>query len=247
MRQRNTLSRSARYYIVAVGLAALVTGIAWNTASAATVLSYDGSLQGDARGGGPYTVGSLFEVGDTPRFVTHLGAQDADAAVDAQDPDGADGLTGYADDDGFFNEGNGIQVGLWSADGSTLLASALVTSSDMEIGSWRYAPIPGGPVVLEPNTQYLIGAFVGGGIEWFIDNDTSTAPFDADTGFTLIGNRFLSGSFGAPVNDGGPAVGRWGPANAAAITAVPIPEPATLAALGLALVGIRRYVKRRKA
>lgn len=248
MRQRNTLRRSVRCYIVAVGLAALVTGACWNTAAAATLLNYNGAMQGGARADGPYTVGHIFDTEAADVFITHLGVQDADSPVDGQDPDGADGLTGYADDDGLFIDtyggGSGIQVGLWNADGSTELASVQVTSSDPVIGSWRYAPIPGGPITLQANTRYLIGAFVGGGREWFIDGETGFAnqPFSANTGFTLVGTRYLSGSFGAPTSNGGGAVGRWGAANATAI-----PEPATFAALGLALVGIRRYVKRRKA
>ena len=79
-------------------------------------------------------------MGATAQQLTHLGVQDADAAVDANDPDGADGLTGYADDDGFFNGAAGVQVGIWNSAG-TLLASASVVSTDPYFAGWRYKAV----------------------------------------------------------------------------------------------------------
>jgi len=210
--------------------------LASSAAAQAVVFKYDPSLIGSARGDGPYVVGSLIQVGASNQLITHLGAQDADAAVDAQDPDGADGLTGFADDDGFFR--GFIDVGLWNATGTTLLGSVRVTSGDPVVGTYRYARMST-PVVLLAGTQYLLGATVGGGIEWFIDDGSAPVPFSTEVGFTLLQNRFANGgTLAAPTLDGGGTLGRWAPANAAAF--IPEPATATMALLGLGGLMMRR-------
>jgi hypothetical protein len=165
-----------------------------------------------ARLDGPYTVGSRIRVGATAQQLTHLGVQDADAAVDANDPDGADGLTGYADDDGFLNGAAGIQVGIWNGAG-TLLASASVVSTDPHFAGWRYKAVT--PITLAANTDYFIGTRVGSGLEWFLDSSSGTPPFAAEPGFSLTLNTFATGaSLLRPATDGTLTIGRWGAANA---------------------------------
>lgn len=208
----------------------------------AALFNYNAAQIASARADGDFTIGTLFQV-NTTQFITHLGAQDVDAASNADDPDGADGLTGFADDDGFFRDsragGAGISVGLWDATGSTLLGSVVVTSNDVNIGSWRYAPLAA-PITLVAGTSYLIGANVGGGIEWFLDNGFGTAPFSAGPGITILQNRFNTAStLAAPLSDGGATLGRWAAANAIAI----VPEPATAS---LALLGTLGLVLRRR-
>ena len=75
------------------------------------------------RGGGStpqFVIGSLIRVGDTGQTISHLGAQDVNR-----------GLNGFA------TEGDGfavppINVGLWTGNGSTLLASVSVDDSRRE-------------------------------------------------------------------------------------------------------------------
>ena len=209
------------------------------TLSHAIVLDYNPAIQGTARGDGPWVIGTLFQVGPQNQLITHLGAQDADAAATANDPDGADGLTGFADDDGFVRPF--IDVGLWDATGTTLLAQARVLTTDPVVDSWRWHALTSA-VVLQANTQYLIGATVGAGIEWFIDDVTAPVPFTANPGFSLIQNRFISSPTGtllAPTSNGTGVLGRWGAANAASL----IPEPAT-ATLLLLTGGL--FIRRRR-
>ncbi len=166
----------------------------------------------DARLDGPYTVGSRIRVGATAQQLTHLGVQDADAAVDANDPDGADGLTGYADDDGFLNGAAGVQVGIWNGAG-TLLATASVVSTDPHFAGWRYKAVT--PITLAANTDYYIGARVGVGVEWFLDSASGTPPFAAEPEFSVTLNTFATGAaLARPANDGTLTLGRWGAANA---------------------------------
>src|ERR1700687_2356785 len=60
------------------------------------------------RGGGPYTTGNAFTVADKSLVIDTLGVMDVG-------------------NDGFYAP---VQVGLWSADGSSLLASVTVSSAD---------------------------------------------------------------------------------------------------------------------
>ncbi len=70
--------------------------------------------------------------------------------------------------------GSFIDVGLWNATGTTLLGSVRLISAGQVIDSWRWHQLAS-PQVLQADTQYLIGAPVGGGIEWF----QHPAPFSA--------------------------------------------------------------------
>jgi hypothetical protein len=197
--------------------------------SAAPILDYNETQSSPPRGDGPFTIGTLFQVGASPINITHLGAQDVN------------GATGFGGNNGFVT--SPISVGLWTGDGLTLLGSASVSSNDLLIDSWRYAPITQGPLTLQPNTNYLLGAFVGSGREWFIDDVNAPPAFTAGAGITILQNRFRSGSFGAPLNDGTLLLGRWGAANA---TDLSVPEPASIGLWSLLAIGLVGHRLRRK-
>jgi hypothetical protein len=179
-----------------------------------SLLQYRPRVKATARADLTATVGTLFVVGAEPLELTHLGVQDVDAAADAQDRDGADNLTGFADDDGFHK--SPISVGIWNADDGQLLASAEVTSEHPLIGSWRYAELTDKRVVLTPQGRYIIGAQVGGGIEWFLDlgMEDNSPPFVRSLRVQLLENRYTTSGFAFPQQVGPGQVGRWGPANA---------------------------------
>jgi hypothetical protein len=169
------------------------------------------------------TIGNLITIGNSPITINALGVQDKDG-------------------DGFIY--SPIQVGLWSADGSALLRSTTVASTDTLLaGNYRYASVAS--YTLQANTQYLIGALVGKDYEAFGDSNTSpgigAAVYTGTTGVTITSCNYGGwevGTFTAPVNDGGPPSGRWAPANA-------IPEPATMALLGLGVLGVLLRRRRR--
>ncbi|WP_437911652.1 DNRLRE domain-containing protein [Sorangium sp. So ce302] len=175
-----------------------MTGVCSNPSSTAcaTGMFSDGGGPGDHRTDGPYTIGTQFQVGSSAVTIGALGAQD-------------DSLSGPAAD-GFV--GGGVQVGLWDATGTTLLASTTVLSADPLVGTYRYRALAS-PITLQPNTSYLIGALVSGAFEPFEDN-IGAAKFSAH-GVTIVGNRFASGgSLTAPTIDGTGTLGRWAPASA---------------------------------
>lgn len=173
------------------------------------LLNYRPQFAGKLRSDRQYTIGSLVEVGNQPLEVTHLGVQDIPTPVAEDDPRAR--LTS----DGFHQ--SPVLVGLWNADGSQLLASARVGNSDrLVVNSYRYVRLDT-PVTLEAGQRYLLGAFVGSGIESFQDGHDAPKkeqPFAAGNVITIIGNRYSHGEFAAPIDDGGLAKGRWGAANA---------------------------------
>jgi hypothetical protein len=198
---------------VAIGVLMFASGIG-QVAQAAAVFGYDSGVPATTRGDGPWVVGNLFSVGGVAHWVTALGVQDV-------------GLSGFV--------ANSLLVGIWDSTGTTLLASASVLTTDTLLGSYRYHSLAA-PILLTANTQYLIGAQVGAGLEFFLDDPSAPVPFSATAGFTLLQNRFRSGStFLAPLNDGTLAVGRWAPANA---DATPVPEPSGLILTACGLVAL---------
>ncbi len=176
----NRLDVFARAATLVVALIGLSAGTSF-----AQIINYNGNAA-THRADGPYTIGNLFTVGSENIWITHLGAQDDSAAGPTTD--------------GFF-AGN-INVGLWNATGTTLLATASVPSTGSLFGSYRYAPVAGSPITLNAGTQYLIGAAVGGGLEWFEDSGAGAAPF-VGNGVTLDASRFNSGgTLTAPLSPG---------------------------------------------
>jgi hypothetical protein len=116
-----------------------------------------------------------------------------------------------------------------------LLASATVSDSDLHQGSYYFHTLSS-PVTLSANTEYLIGALVGGPNVGFLDGyyeTPPTSPFSAGPDFTIVENAYTFGSsLSAPVLDGTGELGRWGPASALVDL---VPEPSSMA---IALFGI---------
>jgi hypothetical protein len=148
--------------------------------------------------------------------ITHLGVQD-------------DGASGPNPPNGFVT--SPINVGLWNATGTTLLANTGVLSTDPLNDSYRYHALTS-PVVLSANTQYLIGAAVGSGLEFFEDSGAAVSPPFTGLEVAMIQNRFNgpNGTLQPPLSDGTLTVGRWAPANALAVA---LPEPGTIVIWGL--------------
>lgn len=206
------------------------------TSEAASILTYTPQSGTVSQSGGTHTIGSRIQVNVTGLSITQLGVMDTTGS----------GTTGS---DGFVAAGN-VSVGIWSWDpgtntaSATPLAQATVGDSDTLIGGYRYVTLAT-PLALISGQQYLIGAYVGGGIEWWLEDNTLNGVgggpemISASSGdFTLLDNRFVSGSFGAPVNfGGGTGAGRWGAANA---MVVPEASSALLGGLGLLALLRRR-------
>lgn len=182
---------------------------------ASTIMTYNGGVAGAANTGNN-TIGTQFTVNDAGLIITHLGVQDVDIAAKTG---GSDGWSG-----------GDILVGLWNADGSILLASASVAATDTLTDTYRYVALDSAYALTQGST-YLIGAYMNGTEAW-LDPFPSTV-YTAGDGITLGENRFASGSFTAPINNGTGSVGRWGPANAIITTVVPEPSAALLGGLGL--------------
>lgn len=211
-------------------LAVIATAFAATTfATSGAVISYNGTTFAP-RGDGPFTIGNLIEVGSSPITINALGVQDLSSSGNGQPAS-----------DGFFNN---VFVGLWTADGATLLSSVVIPASGAGstlIDSYRYVGLSADlstEITLAANTQYLIGAGVGSGVEWFTDSNTATVPFTGN-GVTIVQNRFSFTAGDAPTGDGGGSVGRWAAANATFI-----PEPSSATLLGLA--GMALLLRRRK-
>ena len=210
----------------ALALSALALGS--SHAIAGSVINFDSSQAETARTSGPYTVGVVLHVGSSAESIKALGAQ-------AYGSGGQDASL------------NSVQVGLWDATGSTLLASTTITGASTLVGDYRYNDLASS-IALAANTDYLLGAFVGSTYSAFFDgNANSTTPYSAGSGFSLVRNVYVnSGSFHAPLLDGAGQLGRWSPANALDHSVVP--EPATLLMFSTyGLIGLSATRRRRQA
>ena len=79
--------------------------------------------------------------------------------------------------------------------------------------------------------SYYIGAYVGSGLEYYLNNEVTGGEFAASSAdITLIAAAQKVGSFGAPLDTlGFERPGRWGAANAV----VAIPEPSSIGLLAI--------------
>lgn len=140
-------------------------------------------------------------------------------------------LGSYDDNgDGFLSGSQ--DVGIFDMS-SNLLASTTVTSSDSLIGHFRYASIT--PLYLAAG-RYMIASTTGS------DNYTwGTVGFYTDPNIAYVTDAFTSStSLVAPTGgSNGLSDGWWGPN----MLLHPVPEPASMAVLGLGLLAV---VRRRK-
>lgn len=198
-----------------LALTLLLTACAFDAASAAAITVTGGT---ETTGFPNRTQGFNFFTNTDPVSITHLGFYDS----------GSDGL----------NQSH--EVGIWTADGSTLLASAIVpsgTAGTLDSG-FRFVAIA--PIVLAANTEYLAGAFNGNAT----DAITRFATATTDPRITLGSTRFdspITGVFTAPTGEQGTSFddGYFGP-NFQIGDGVPEPGAITLVAGGLILLILNR-------
>lgn len=178
-------------------------------------------------GSGLYTLGFEFTI-NTTFTVDSLGVYDADQ-------------------DGIATPAN---VAIWLATGGSPIVQATVpqgTAGDLE-NFFRYVAIT--PTLLSVGTNYVIGAFLpndGSGLN--LASSVNTGQGGAatiDPHVTIIQDRFsnFDSSFGFPTATNSHPGGAWLGANFRATTTVP--EPGSLALLGLGMTGLA-FVRRWKA
>lgn len=166
------------------------------------------------------TVGYSFRVGSSFLSVTQLGVWD-------QNTDG-------------LNRPNSI--GLWD-DAGSLLGSVVIPMGQVAPldGKFRYHPLSL-PVILSPNTVYVLGAFAPDGGEYRAQNDGFRPPtFSA--GAVLVGSRRnnIQFTFSFPTaNESYPGQSIMGPNLQYDVVPVPEPSAALLAACAGLILAVRR-------
>jgi hypothetical protein len=198
--------------------------LALASADAATVIGYtDGAVAVASRADFTGTIGTQFTVNTSGLSITHLGVQDVVNSTRN---------AGVGISDGLFL--NGIQVGLWEVGNATPIAIVTVTNSDaVQSGGYRYVQL-GTTIALTAGQSYLMGAQVGGGIEFFLDHQPGSIFSDpAGDGITIVSSNFVGGAaLSAPTTASG-TVGRWGAANAIVVPELSVALLGSLGLLGL--------------
>jgi len=198
-----------------LALTLLLSACTFDAASAAAITVTGGE---ETTGFPNRTQGFNFFTNAVAVTITHLGFYDS----------GSDGL----------NQSH--EVGIWTADGSTLLASAIVpsgTAGTLDSG-FRFVAIT--PLVLAANTEYLAGAFNGDNT----DPITRYATATTDSRITLGSTRYdlvFTGVFTAPTGTQGTDFddGYFGP-NFQIGDDVPEPGTIALVAGGILLAILNR-------